>query len=173
MSASYPRFFGKYRGKVENNVDPLGQGRLQVSVPSVTADITQNWAMPCVPYAGSGVGLFLIPPKGAQIWVEFEGGDTGLPIWTGCFWGLNEAPSPLPGPQQVAAKILKTDTITFTLNDFPGTGGVTLEVNPPAVAIAAKIQIASAGVTISFAGAKIELAADGVSINGDALKVLP
>jgi hypothetical protein len=29
------QFFGKYRGTVENNVDPLQQGRIQVSVPAV------------------------------------------------------------------------------------------------------------------------------------------
>ena len=29
------RFFGKYRGKVENNVDPQQLGRVQVSAPAV------------------------------------------------------------------------------------------------------------------------------------------
>ena len=28
-------FYGKYRGKVENNVDPMMLGRIQVSVPAV------------------------------------------------------------------------------------------------------------------------------------------
>ena len=32
------QFFGKYRGKVENNVDPLQQGRVQVSVPAVLGE---------------------------------------------------------------------------------------------------------------------------------------
>ena len=29
------QFFGKYRGKVANNIDPLQLGRVQVSVPAV------------------------------------------------------------------------------------------------------------------------------------------
>lgn len=168
-----PRFFGKYRGKVETNLDPLGQGRMQVSVAAVLGDARLAWAMPCSPYAGPGVGLFLIPPVGAQVWVEFEGGDPEYPIWAGGFWGTGEAPNPAPGPQQVAAKILKTEAMTLTLNDLPGAGGVKLEVSPPAVAIAATVEITSAGVTISFAASKIELSAAGVAINGDALRVLP
>jgi hypothetical protein len=168
-----PRFFGKYRGKVEANLDPFGQGRLQVSVPAVLGDARMAWAMPCSPYAGPGVGLFMIPPAGAQIWVEFEGGDPDFPIWSGGFWGAGEAPSPAPGPPQIAQKILKTDSITLTLNDLPGGGGVTLDVASPAVAVAATIEVTSAGIVLSVSSAKIEITAAGVAINGDALRVLP
>jgi hypothetical protein len=168
-----PRYYGKHRGKVENNLDPFGQGRLQVSVPAVLHGSRLPWAMPCSPYAGPGVGLFMIPPIGAQVWVEFEGGDPEYPIWSGGFWAPKEAPNPLPGPQQIAKKVLKTDSITLTLNDLPGAGGLTLEISPPAVVSAAKIEITSAGITISFASAKIELSLTGVAINGDALRVLP
>ena len=168
-----PRFFGKYRGTVENDLDPFGQGRLQVRVPAVLGDAAMLWAMPCSPYAGPGVGLFLIPPVGAQVWVEFEGGDPDYPIWVGGFWGPGEAPSPAPGPQQVAAKMLKTDAVSLTLNDLAGAGGVTLEVGAPAVAVPATIEITSAGVTISYAGSSIELSAGGVAINGENLRVLP
>jgi len=168
-----PRFFGKYRGKVETNLDPLGMGRLQVSCAAVLGTTTLAWAMPCSPYAGPGVGLFMIPPVGAQLWVEFEGGDVDFPIWSGGFWGTGDAPSPAPGPQQIAAKILKTDAVTLTLSDLPGGGGVTLEVNPPAVALAAKVEITSTGITISLSASKIEITAAGVAINGDALRVLP
>ena len=86
-------FFGKYRGKIENNIDPMLQGRVQVSVPAVLGDGSLAWAMPCVPYAGSGVGLFMIPPVGTNIWVEFESGNPDYPIWAGCFWGTGEAPA--------------------------------------------------------------------------------
>lgn len=173
MPVEPPRFYGKYRGKVESNLDPFGQGRLQVRVPGVLGETTLAWAMPCSPYAGPGVGLFMIPPTDANVWVEFEAGDPNRPIWSGGFWTVGDAPEPAPGPQQIAAKILKTDCVTLKLNDLPGAGGVTLEVSPPAVAIPAKIEIASSGITISFAGAKIELTVTGVAINGDALTVLP
>lgn len=173
MTEGLPRFFGKYRGTVADNLDPLGLGRIRVEVPAVLGDGRLSWAMPCAPYAGPGVGLFLIPPTGAQVWVEFEGGDPDYPIWAGGFWGIGETPSPPTGPAQVAAKVLKTEAVTLTLNDLPGAGGVTLEVNPPAVPTPAKIEITAAGVRITFGPASVELSMTGVAINGDALRVLP
>lgn len=88
-----PKFFGKYRGKVESNEDPLGLGRVQVSVPSVLGEGTRAWAMPCVPYAGAGVGVFLIPPAQANVWVEFEAGDPAFPIWAGASGRRARSPS--------------------------------------------------------------------------------
>ncbi len=75
------------------------QGRIQVSAPAVLGGTHARWAMPCVPYAGPGVGLFAIPPVGANVWVEFEGGDLDYPIWTGCFWGIGEVPAVPAVPQ--------------------------------------------------------------------------
>jgi len=81
------QFFGKYRGKVAANKDPLNLGRIQVSVPAIFGEGRQSWALPCTPYAGKDVGFFTIPPVDANVWVEFEGGDPDYPIWSGCFWG--------------------------------------------------------------------------------------
>jgi hypothetical protein len=162
-------YFGKYRGKVENNIDPTFMGRVQVSVPAVLGDGSLSWAMPCSPYAGSGVGLFAIPPNGANVWVEFEGGDTDYPIYTGCFWGIGEAPAAPAIPQM---KVLKTDTITLTLSDLPGAGGVTLEVNPPAVATPLKLSFSSAGIEITNGGASVKLSPVSVSLNNGALEVI-
>jgi uncharacterized protein involved in type VI secretion and phage assembly len=116
--------FGKYRGKVENNVDPSMRGRVQVSCPAVLGEGTLSWAMPCAPYAGSGVGFFTIPPVGASVWVEFEAGDTDYPIWSGCFWEPGEAPARPAVPQ---TKVIKTEMATVTLSDVPGSSGITLE----------------------------------------------
>ncbi len=79
------RFYGKYRGTVTDNADAFGLGRVLVTCPAVYGT-GENWAMPCTPYAGSGVGLFLLPPIGAHAWVEFEGGDPDYPIAAGYFW---------------------------------------------------------------------------------------
>ena len=92
------RFYGKYRGTVEDNTDPLSLGRVRIRAPAVLGD-TVAWAMPCVPYAGSGVGLVLIPPNGANIWVEFEGGDPDLPIWSGCFWSSGDVSALAVAPE--------------------------------------------------------------------------
>jgi hypothetical protein len=83
------RYWGKYRGFVHENDDPTGRGRLQVVVPAIFGE-QPVWALPCVPYAGPGVGFYALPPKKAGVWVEFEGGHLEHPIWVGCFWGDGE-----------------------------------------------------------------------------------
>lgn len=163
------RFFGKYRGKVENNIDPLLLGRIQVSVPVVIGDARLAWATPCVPYAGPGVGLFTIPPNGAHVWVEFEGGDPDYPIWSGCFWGVGEVPATPAIPQM---KVFKTDGVTMILSDVPGAGGLTIEVNPPAVATPLKLVFNAAGIEISNSAASVKLTPASVSINNGALEVI-
>jgi len=158
-------FFGKYRGSVANNMDPMQQGRIQVSVPSVLGDGQLSWAMPCVPYAGSGVGFFAIPPLGANIWVEFEGGDPDYPIWSGCFWGTGEAPVM---PAIPLKKVLKTDTATITLDDTPGAGGITIET-----LTGMKIVFNVTGIEITNGqGGTIQLTGPQVSVNSGALEVV-
>ncbi len=163
------QFFGKYRGKVENNIDPLMLGRVQVSVPAVLGDGRLSWAMPCVPYAGPGVGFFAVPPTGANVWVEFEGGDTDYPIWTGCFWGVGEVPAVPAIPQ---LKVIKTDGTTLTLSDLPGAGGLTIEVGPPVVPLPLKLTFSASGIEISNGAAKVALSPISVSINNGALEIM-
>lgn len=162
-------FFGKYRGKVENNIDPMMLGKIQVSVPAVLGDGSLSWAMPCVPFAGSGVGFFMIPPVGANVWVEFEGGDIDYPIWSGCFWGVGETPATPAIPQM---KIIKMDTISLTLSELPGVGGVTLEVSPPSVALPLKMTFDAQGIKLDAGPlGVVELTPAGVKINSGALEV--
>src|SRR5213080_957378 len=83
-------FYGKYRGTVVNNVDPLLRGRLMLEVPDVTGLVPSSWAEPCVPLAGPTgppMGVYMVPPIGAGVWVEFEHGEPERPIWVGCRWG--------------------------------------------------------------------------------------
>jgi hypothetical protein len=161
-------FFGKYRGKVTGNADPMQQARVQVSCPAVLGDGRANWAMPSVPYAGPGVGLFAIPPVGADIWVEFEGGDPDYPIWSGCFWAKGQAPAV---PAIPATKMLKTDGVTLTISDVPGSGGVTLEVQPPLVPVPLTLKLSASGIELHSGAASVVLSTVSVSINNGALEV--
>jgi Type VI secretion system/phage-baseplate injector OB domain len=162
-------FYGKYRGKVENNVDPLQQGRVQVSVPAVLGDGRLSWAMPCVPFAGSQVGLFTVPPVGANVWVEFEAGNPDHPICSGCFWGKGEVPAT---PAVAEKKVFKTDSVTLELSDLPGGGGVTIEVKPPAVSTPLKLVLNSSGIELSNGSSSVKLTPASVSINNGALEVI-
>lgn len=112
------RFFGKYRGIVQDNQDPTQRGRLEVLVPAVM-DQEPVWAMPCLPYGGNNMGFYTIPEPGTGVWVEFEAGDPSYPIWVGCFWGDGEVPQ---NDRNIGAtppvKILRTQQgLMVTLDD--------------------------------------------------------
>ena len=139
---------GKFRGRVENNIDPMMLGRIQVSVPDVLGDARFAWAVPCVPYAGDGVGLFAIPPIGSHVWVEFEGGDAERPIWVGCFWG---SPAEVPAitatvPPGVNGVSIQTQGgHVLTISDTPGpTGGILLRTTGGSM-----ISVSEVGITIT------------------------
>ena len=111
-------YFGKYRGFVTDTNDPTSRGRIKVKVPPVLDD-QEVWAMPCVPYAGNGIGSYMIPETGSGIWVEFEGGDPSFPVWTGCYWADNELPEDNSGARaQPSLKIIRTESgLMLTMDD--------------------------------------------------------
>jgi uncharacterized protein involved in type VI secretion and phage assembly len=157
-------FYGKYRGKVTDNKDPLMQGRVRAKVAAVFGDDETGWALPSVPYAGSGVGFFFVPPVDANVWMEFEGGNPDYPIWTGCFWGTGEVPV-LPALPDT--KIIKTDTATIKLDDLPGVSGITIETNS-----GLKIVMNVLGIEISNGASSVKLTPASVSVNNGALEVI-
>ncbi|MEI6542162.1 MAG: phage baseplate assembly protein V [Methylococcales bacterium] len=164
--------FGKYRGTVLNNIDPMQMGRLMVQVPDVSNIMPSTWALPCLPFAGIQNGFYAVPIIGAGVWVEFEQGDTDYPIWTGCFWGsAAEVPAlalaGTPGLQQV---LIQTSTQnTLMISDTPGpTGGILLKSTTGAM-----IMINETGITISNGqGASIIMVGPSVTINQGAMEII-
>ena len=142
-----PLMFGKYRGTVTNNVDPMAMARIQVMVPAVAAS-EQWWAMPCCPFAGPDIGLCLIPPVGANVWVEFEGGDIAFPIWSGCFWGAGEYPAEAQVQQPEMVQVLKGYGFKLVANSV-GPTGLTIEVSPPMVGRTLRIVLNESGILVS------------------------
>jgi hypothetical protein len=135
---STPSFYGKYRGIVVSNVDPLMLARLQVQVPAVLGDVTTGWALPCLPFTGDGVGFHVVPEAGAAVWVEFEGGDPSYPIWTGGWYGTGQLPQrEKPGVTRPPLKILRSqegllialddEDRSITLSDSSGANLVTIK----------------------------------------------
>jgi hypothetical protein len=71
-------YFGKYSGVVKDNRDADELGIIQVSVPTIFPEEELVPARAALPY-----GMFFVPENDTHVWVEFEGGDTGSPLWTG------------------------------------------------------------------------------------------
>jgi hypothetical protein len=145
------RFFGKYRGKVEDNNDGTGRGRLKVTVPAVMDD-EPVWAMPCVPYAGDNMGLYAIPEKGTGVWVEFEAGDPSYPIWVGCFWADGQVPNNERGAQATPPlKIIRSQKgllvslddkqQVITLSDKDGNNMVTIQAQQGKVTVKGALKV--------------------------------
>ncbi len=143
------QFFGKYRGQVTSSKDPNFLGRIQVSVPAVLGETEQSWAMPCVPYAGKDIGLLMVPPVGANIWVEFEGGDPDYPIWSGCFWGKGELPKNAQVEDAAEVQVFRTEGVTLTVSRFKQSKGVSLEINQPVVEKPMKLVFDANGIEIN------------------------
>jgi hypothetical protein len=155
IGSRFEKYYGKYRGKVLENDDPLCLGRILADVASVSGMVL-NWCMPCAPYAGKDVGFYAIPPIGANVWIEFEGGNTNFPIWSGCFWAEHEVPT-AGEPANPMVKIFKTEFATFILNDTPETGGITLECHPASVTVPLSMTFDATGITILAPPATIKM----------------
>lgn len=165
------RFFGKYRGTVLNNVDPMQQGRIMAMVPDVLGQIPSSWAMPCLPIAGIQSGMYAIPMPGSGVWMEFEQGDPDHPIWSGCWYGsAAEVPAlALAAPPTTPPVVIQTPgQNTLMISDVPGpTGGILLKTTAGAL-----ISIGATGIVLSNGqGATISLVGPSVQINQTALIV--
>ncbi len=180
------KYYGKYRGTVINNIDPLQIGRIQAMVPDVSSVLPSSWALPCVPIAGKQEGVFMVPQIGAGVWIEFEQGDPDYPIWVGSFWGAFAevptaalAPPPIPPGQNIV--IQTTLQHSLVISDAtpipipapipapapPGTGGIVLRSPSGAM-----IVVNDTGIFIhNGKGASIEMLGPSVMINKVALVV--
>jgi uncharacterized protein involved in type VI secretion and phage assembly len=166
------KFYGKFRGVVLNNIDPMQMNRLQVQVPDVAGLLPTSWAMPCVPVAGIQNGMVALPMIGSGVWVEFEQGDPDYPIWVGCFWGsAAEVPALARAtPPGLSAITMQTPLQNgLTISDLPGaSGGIMLKT-----ATGATLIVNDTGIYIQNGkGASIVMTGPTVAINAGALTIV-
>jgi hypothetical protein len=170
--AQQTRYYGKYRGTVVNNVDPMQIGRIQAIVPDVSNVIPTSWAMPCLPVAGINTGVFTVPQIGAGVWIEFEHGGPDRPVWVGGYWGTAaEVPvlAHLVPPAVNGLTIQTTLKNGIVVSDVPGpTGGILIQTTTGAM-----ISVSDVGIVISNGkGAMINMVGPTVDVNAGALTVV-
>ncbi len=169
------KYFGKYSGVVKDNRDGENLGRVQVSVPSIFPPDELMQARPALPF-----GLFFVPEVGAKVWVEFEGGDPGLPLWTGVQYVAGEwaKEAEADPPQNRVVKTAAGHLIVF--RDKGGEEGVEIKdaahghiikLNKDGIEVKDGAQghaltIKSDGITLATAtGEKISVTASGIELN--------
>lgn len=76
------RFYGVYRGIVQETNDPLNLKRIKMQVPQILGTAVTGWAWGVQPSIASAL---VVPEPGTGVWVMFEGGDPNFPLWLGVF----------------------------------------------------------------------------------------
>lgn len=164
------RYFGKYRGICINNVDPMFEGKILVSVPAlgIPAPI---WAEGCFPVTGTQAGVYSVPEIGAGVWIEFEQGNLDYPIWVGGFYTNADVPAMARAvPPGVSGFTFQTRLLnSITVSDTPGpTGGILIKTTTGAM-----ISVSDVGIVISNGkGAAITMMGPATDINAGALTVM-
>jgi hypothetical protein len=172
-ASSYP---GLYRATVTINVDPEFRGRLMLTVPDVLSFVPSTWAEPCTPLAGPTgppMGVYMVPPIGAGVWVMFEHGNVNRPVWMGCRFDVaaNVPPLALAGnpadPNICIQSLLQHMVMISDMPPTPVTGGIILKSTTGAM-----IVVNDSGIYISNGkGATITMIGPVIDLNVGALTV--
>ena len=165
LSVHDSTFQGIYRGKVEDNNDPLQLGRIKVRIYPMLSGVETTllpWAIPMYPIwdgSGSGFGYFAIPKVDSFVYVMFEQGDIYQPIYIG------EAPTGTMGlPSERTTnypdrKVIRTKSgIEFIIDD----SDEEIKVNHPS---GTYITVGSDGAVTVNSQAVVTIVGTSVSIN--------
>ncbi|MBE9031488.1 VgrG-related protein [filamentous cyanobacterium LEGE 11480] len=101
-------------GKVTNNQDPEGLGRVRVQLPTLTEEHESAWARVVAIGAGKARGFDCLPEIDDEVLVGFEHGDIHRPFVMGGLWnGKDETPVPVGESvtdQRVRVRTFRTRT---------------------------------------------------------------
>ena len=182
------RITGVAVAKVIDNIDALGTGRVQVSLPWLPG--FEPWARVSTPMAGMARGIYFIPQIGDEVVVAFNLGDIREPFVIGSLWSTIDRPPALLPLDPVNKRVIRTPlgheikfddltqeisiTSTTQQNITLGPAGVTISAGtlpPPAratitmdvlgnITIDAKVSLQLKAPLVSINGKKIDISAD-------------
>jgi hypothetical protein len=168
------KFWGKYKGVVVQNIDPELRGRVMCLVPAVLGPVPSSWCEACSPLAGPTglpMGAYFVPPIGAAVWIEFEGGEPAHPIFVGCRFGTGDVPplalAGIPVSPNICLQTIGQNALV--ISDLPGpTGGIMLKS-----ATGATLIVNDTGIYIQNGkGAMLTMVGPVIDMNSGALTVL-
>ena len=113
---------------VIDNIDPLGEGRVQLRLPWLPG--FEPWARVAAGAAGSQRGFWLIPQVNDEVLVAFDGGDVNSPYVLGSLWNGSDKPPAKASIDAVNKTILHTPAgHVIELDDQQGTVKITTTGN--------------------------------------------
>jgi uncharacterized protein involved in type VI secretion and phage assembly len=86
-------FYGLVQAVVVDNEDPLGEGRVRVTIPSLHQSMETEWCRVCQLYAGNGYGSFFVPEKNDEVLIACVYGDLNEPIVIGGLYNGKDKPA--------------------------------------------------------------------------------
>jgi uncharacterized protein involved in type VI secretion and phage assembly len=157
---------GAVVGKVINNVDPEGLGRVQIAYPGMDEKLIS----PGAKVVSQDIGNYFMPDIGEDVLVNFEKGDFDRPLVTGSYWNVANKHPEGSTPDNFRKVIQSRTGHKIILDDTPGKGGVTLESMA-----GAKIMLDAQGnINLQAAGKNITLNAseNTITLNGTSGEIL-
>jgi uncharacterized protein involved in type VI secretion and phage assembly len=180
-------------GVVTNNLDILGQGRVQVKIPSRPA--FEPWARVSAVGGAASRGLFWIPQIDDEVLVAFAENDLGSVYILGGLWSTMNRPPVAAPTDALIKKVLKTgltdalgheiefddaeqsitittstkqkitlDPLKIELTNLAGTVSITLDNGTQAIKITAAQKIEMTSTQIEMKATKIDMSAAQISI---------
>ncbi|WP_437569820.1 phage baseplate assembly protein V [Sorangium sp. So ce542] len=183
----HPERFGIAPGIVTNNVDLLGEGRVQVRIPALPN--FEPWARVASVGGGSGRGFVWLPQTDDEVLVAFAQNDPNAAYILGGLWSTRDRP-PLTNPVDfVTTRLIRTglnnvpvaheikfddaqQTITITTStqqkvtlspqaiEISGTGGavqIKLDTSTQSISLVAPAKIELQAAQISLKGAQVSI----------------
>jgi hypothetical protein len=144
-------------------------------VPAVLDDQACPWAEPALPFAGDGHGLVMLPRVGDGVWIEFEAGDLGHPIWSGCVFPDGGRPDPVGERVRVIVtdnghKVVLDEENNRIQLVHPGGGTLTMSADAIVLSLGScELKMSSTDISLNQGMVKVTLA--GVSLVNDAMKI--
>jgi phage baseplate assembly protein gpV len=175
------RIYGVAVAQVINNVDLMGEGRVQLMLPWLPSLLP--WARVAVLSAGFGRGTYFIPQPGDEVLVAFNHGDVREPYVIGGLWNTTDRPPALLPTDPVTKRVIRTplghqiefdealQSITITTSTFQ-----TIKLDPAQIELsttggAAAVTLSAAGSVSIQAALSIELKAPSITIEGGTLEL--
>jgi phage baseplate assembly protein gpV len=100
--------YGVAVGVVVNNIDSLGEARVQLNLPWAPGLLP--WARVATTMAGMARGTYFVPQIGDEVLVAFNQGDIREPFVIGALWNTLDRPPALLPTDPVSKRLIRTPT---------------------------------------------------------------